>query len=202
MCCGGRVNTHAQDTGPVTATPGLMLDGRYRLDQVRADHQISAGCRSVLWRAIDDGLGRFVAVSLIVDADTGRRRRIVDAATRASTIADARFVRVYDVGELERATGPAVWVAYEWLDAPTLTAVVRDEPLAAPVATGLARQCAEALAAAGDAGGHHGRLHPDQIHLPPAGTVRISGLATTAAVHEVQADADSDVRGIGGILFA
>jgi hypothetical protein len=201
-CCGGRVDTHAQDTGPLTAGPGLTLDGRYRLDQVRADHQVSPGTRSVLWRAIDDALGRFVALQVVVDADARHRRRVIDAATRASAIADARFVRVYDVGEIVLTSGPAAWIAYEWLDAPTLTAVVRDEPLPAVVATDLARQCAEALAAAAEAGVHHGQLHPDQVHVPPAGTVRISGLATAAAVHGAPADAGADVRGVGGILFA
>ena len=196
------MDTHAQDTGPLTAGPGLLLDGRYRLDQVRADHQISPGTRSVLWRAIDDALGRFVAVQLVVTDDARHRRQVVDAATVASTVTDARFVRVYDVGEAELTAGPAVWVAYEWLDAPTLADVVRDEPLPALVATDLARQCADAVAVAADAGVHHGQLHPGQIHVPANGTARISGLATAAAVHGVTADEASDVRSLGGILFA
>src|SRR5207302_9864881 len=39
-------------------------------------------------------------------------------------------------------------------------------------------------------------------HLPRTGTVRISGLATAAALHEIPADAGTDVRGLGGVLFA
>jgi hypothetical protein len=196
------VDTPAQDAPPVTAAPGLVLDERYRLDQIRADHHPPTGPRSMLWRAIDDSLGRFVAVQIVTGADARRRRRIIKAATRASTVADARFVRVYDVGELELDGRPAVWIADEWVDGPTLTAIVRDEPLAAPLATELARQCAEALGAAADAGIHHGRLHPDQVLLPASGAVRISGLATAGAVHDTPADEDVDVRALGGILFA
>ena len=196
------MDTPAQDAVAVSAVPGLVLDDRYRLDQVRADHQPPTGPRSMLWRAIDDSLGRFVAVQVVTGGDARRRKRIVKAATRASSVADARFVRVYDVGDVELDGRAAVWIAHEWVDAPTLAAIVRDEPLSAPVATDLARQCAEAMAVAVAAGISHGRLHPDQIHVPATGTVRISGLATAAAVHDVTADEAADVRALGGVLFA
>jgi hypothetical protein len=196
------VDTPAQDAPPLTSAPGLLLDDRYRLDQVRTDHQVTPTLRSMVWRAIDESLGRFVAVHIVVAGDARRRKRIVRAATRASTIADARFVRIYDVGEVELDDRPAVWIAHEWVDAPTLAAVVRDEPLPPPVATDVGRQCAEALAVAAEAGVHHGRLHPDQVHVPPTGIVRISGLATAAAVHDVAAEEAGDVRALGGILFA
>ena len=196
------MDTPAQDAVPLTAAAGLMLDDRYRLDQVRGDHQLASGVRSMLWRAIDDSLGRFVAIQVVLGADAKRRRRIVKAATKASTIADARFVRVYDVGEVELEGRQAVWVATEWVDAPTLAAVVRDEPLPPPVATDVVRQCAEAVDVAFAAGISHGRLHPDQVHLPTSGTVRISGLGTAAAVHDATADEAGDVRAVGALLFA
>lgn len=196
------MDTPAQDAAPLTAAPGLVLDDRYRLDQVRADHQPPTGLRSMLWRAIDDSLGRFVAVQIVMGADARRRKRIIKAATRASAVADARFVRVYDVGEVELDGRQAVWIANEWVDAPTLAAIVRDEPLSPPVATDVGRQCAEALAAAANAGVFHGRLNPDQVHLPPSGAARISGLATAAVVHDIAADEAGDVRGLGAILFA
>ena len=196
------MDTPAQDAPALTAAPGLLLDERYRLDQVRADHRPTSGLRSMLWRAIDDALGRFVAVQIVTGADARRRKRIIKAATRASTVADARFVRVYDVGEVELDGRQAVWIAHEWVDAPTLAAVVRDEPLSPPVATDVGRQCAEALAVAAEATISHGRLHPDQVHLPQSGTVRISGLATAAVVHDVAADEPGDVRAVGGIVFA
>lgn len=196
------MDTPAQDAASLTAAPGLVLDGRYRLDQVRADHQPPTGMRSMLWRAIDDSLGRFVAVEIVSGGDMRRRRRVLKAATRASTVADARFVRVYDVGEIELDGRHCVWIAYEWVEAPTLAAIVRDEPLPGPVATDLIRQCAEAVQVAADAGVPHGRLHPDQVHLPATGAVRISGLATAAVVHDLTADEAGDVRALGGLLFA
>jgi hypothetical protein len=195
------VDTHAQGTGPAVAIAGLLLDGRYRLDQMRADHRLPQ-TRSVLWRAIDEALGRRVAIRLVVGADDVRRSAVIDAATRASTVADARFVRVYDVGDVELDDERAVWIASEWVEAPSLAAVVRDEPLAAPLATEVARQCAEALAAAADLGVAHGRLHPDQVHLPAAGTPRISDLAVGAAIHGVDGTAADDVRAVGAVLFA
>lgn len=195
------METPAQDA-PAAAVAGLLLDGRYRLDQVRADHHPSRRIRSTLWRATDESLGRYVAVRIVVGADARRRRRLVKAATRASTVADARFVRVYDVGEIELDGRAAVWVAKEWVDAPTLAAVVRDEPLPPPVATDVVRQCAEALAVAAEAGISHGRLHPDQVHVPASGTVRIGGLATSAVVHDIAPDGNADTVALGGLLFA
>ncbi|HET6816937.1 MAG TPA: hypothetical protein VFH66_06895 [Mycobacteriales bacterium] len=196
------MDTPAQDAAPLVAAPGLLLDDRYRLDQLRADHQPPGGLRSVLWRAVDDSLGRYVAVQIVSGSDARRRRRVVKAATRASTLPDARFVRVYDVGEIELDGRRSVWIAYEWVEAPTLAAVVRDEPLPPPVATDVVRQCAEAIQVAADAGISHGRLHPDQVHLPATGAIRISGLATAAIVHDVPADEAGDVRSLGGLLFA
>ena len=196
------MDTPAQDAAPLTAAPGLLLDDRYRLDQVRADHQPPGGLRSMLWRAIDDSLGRFVSVQIVSGGDARRRRRVIKAATKASTVADARFARVYDVGEIELDGRQSVWIANEWIDAPTLAAVVRDEPLPPPVATDVIRQCAEALQVAADAGLSHGRLHPDQVHVPATGAVRTSGLATAAVLHDSPGDEAGDVRSLGGLLFA
>ena len=35
------------------AGPGLAIDGRYELDQIRAEHRYADGVHAVLWRAQD-----------------------------------------------------------------------------------------------------------------------------------------------------
>ncbi len=193
------------------ATPGLVLDGRYRLEQVRAEHQLEAGARSVLWRAIDLPLDRRVAVRLLENLDDDTHESVVAAAARASRLTDGRFVRVLDVGMIDLATGPVTWIATEWVDAPSLAAVVRGEPLAPEAATEVVRQCAEALAGADAAGCHHGRLHPEQVLLPAGGLPRITGLEIAAALPPPPGDATAppsgdpaaaDAVGLGALLFA
>lgn len=192
----------ASDAAPVSLR-GLLLDDRYRLDQVRHEHTGAAGPRAVLWRAIDEPLGRRVAVLVVSRCEPAGRQRLLDAATRASRVGDGRCVRVLDVGEVDLADGPATWVATEWVDGPSLTAVLRGGPLRPPVATELVRQCAEALVSAERDGCRHGRLHPEQILLPGSGLPRITGLEVAAALHgESAPQPGDDVRGLGGLLFA
>jgi serine/threonine protein kinase len=183
------------------ATPGLVIDDRYQLDQVRAEHQPQPSLRTVLWRATDRSLDRPVAIRLINGLGKRSHKALVDAAARASQVSDARFVRVLDIGTLELGHATTSWLATEWVDAPTLSATVRGEPLAPEVATSVVRDCAEALAAAAESGCSHRRLHPDQILLPTAGVPRITGLETAAALHGPDGTTD-DLRGLGGLLFA
>lgn len=155
----------------------------------------------MLWRATDLSLERPVAIRLINGLRKRDHKALVDAAARASQVNDARFVRVLDIGTVELGKSATSWLATEWVDAPTLSATVRGEPLAPEVATSVARDCAEALAAAAQGGCTHRRLHPDQILLPAAGVPRITGLETAAALHGPDGEVD-DVRGLGGLLFA
>ena len=192
------------DDAPATG-PGLLVDGRYRLEQIRAEHRPQPDIHTVLWRAEDTALSRPVAILVVSGLNQRSHKAVSVAAAQASQVADARFVRVLDVGRLEaaggsrRASGPT-WIATEWVDAPSLAATVRGDPLHPAVATEIARQCAEALDTAARAGTQHGRLHPDQVLLPPGGVPRITGLGL-AAMLDGEEPTD-DVRALGGVLFA
>jgi hypothetical protein len=179
---------------------GVVLDDRYRLDQVRSERPLQPRGRAVLWRGFDVGLERHVAVLVIHGLTKDRRRRITATATRASQVTDARFARILDVGEGGRAPDAIVWVATEWVDGPSLAATVRGGPLSPAAATEIARQCAEALQLAERAGLRHGRLHPEQVLLPMGGVPRITGLGLAAAVHGDEPT--DDVVGLGALLFA
>jgi hypothetical protein len=188
-----------------TTERGVVLDDRYRLEHVRAQRELTADRLTTLWLATDVALDRRVAV-LVVSARTKRaRREVADAATRASRVTDGRCVRVLDIGEAEVGGETVTWVATEWVDAPSLAAVLRRAPMRPPVAVELVRQCAQALSLAEEHGARHGRLHPDEILLPAGGLVRITGLETAAArAGDAERDtgAHDDVRGLGALLFA
>jgi hypothetical protein len=190
----------AGDAPAPAAAPGLVLDERYHLDQIRAEQSPGGTTHAVLWRAMDASLDRRVAVLLVTGLNRTSRKRLVDAATAASQVGDARFARVLDVGTLVLAEGSTTWIATEWVEAPSLAAVVRGEPLRPSVATEVVRQCAEALAVAERDGLTHGRLHPDQVLLAPGALPRITGLGVAAALHGD--DGSDDVTGLGALLFA
>jgi putative peptidoglycan lipid II flippase len=187
------------------AGPGLLVDGRYRLDQVRAEHRPQPDVHAALWRAADIVLERPVAILLVTGLNQRGHTEVVAAAARASQVSDARFVRVLDVGRLDppsntRRQTRTTWIATEWVDAPSLAASVRGDPLHPAVATEVTRQCAEALEAAAAADCVHGRLHPGQVLLPEGGVPRITGLGLAAAI---EAEGETpDVAALGGVLFA
>lgn len=192
------MDAHAGDA--TAATRGHLLEGRYRLETLLGGREAATG-RVETWRAVDVTLDRTVAVTLLSTSDDAVRDRVLAAAADAGTVADGRFVRVLDAGVADFAV-PTVWVATEWVDGSTLTAVVaRGEALPPPIATEIVRQCAEALGAAASAGQPHGALTPDRVLLPAGGAPRITGLCVAAALGGDGTDAD-DSRRLGGLLFA
>lgn len=194
------MNQPAVASGP--SLRGVLLDGRYRLEQVRDGHDLADGRTVTLWRAVDIGLDRRVAVVVVTTRTKKARKALADAATRASRVSDGRCVRVLDVGDLDVDGQPGWWVASEWVEGPSLAALLRRGPLAPEVAVDVVRECAEALAAAARDGCHHGRLHPEEVLIAPGGLPRITGVQTAAALAEEPAEEADDVRGLGALLFA
>lgn len=174
---------------------GDLLDQRYRLD--RRCHV--AGDRE-LWRATDQVLDRPVAVHLLGARSRADAKLLAAAAGRAGGVPDAKWVRVFDVGTLPVGRKVIVWIVSEWVDGQPLTALLRREPLRAPVATFLVAACAQAVVAAQTAGARHGSLHPDEVLIPADGLPRLTGLE----IHRALADDEGydDVRGLGALLFA
>src|SRR3954451_20184669 len=188
----------------VLGTRGVLLDGRYRLEQVRAERELADDRRLVLWRATDTALERKVAALLVSGRTKKARKEVADAATRASRITDGRCVRVLDIGETDVDDETVTWVVSEGVEGPTLAAVVRRAPPRPPVAVELVRQCAEALVVAAEQGCSHGQLHPDEVLLPSGGLPRITGVELAAALPAPVGDEVTydDMRGLGALLFA
>jgi hypothetical protein len=183
---------------------GLLAD-RYRLD--RRSHTAASGL--ALWRATDEVLDRTVAVHLVAGLTKAQAAQITAAAARAGAVPDARWVRVLDVGSETVDRRQRVWVVSEWVDGGTLTALIRRDPLKPPVAAALITTCAQAVAAAQQAGARHGALHPDEVLLPADGEPRLTGLELHPTMRETLRPATGtapreydDTRGLGALLFA
>jgi len=200
--------------GPAAAAPPLpvqagdLLGGRYRLERLRAER---AACS--LWRALDEVLARSVAVKVV--PVSGRRaaggvqaEEIREAVSRAGRVTDPRLARVLDVDELEVGRGRYCYVVSEWLDLPSLGALVRAELLSAAQATDVAWQVADTLHQAIRAGACHGRLHPGNVLLHPGGAVKVTDLEVARVIAREDAEISpehrqaQDARAIGGLLYA
>ena len=177
-----------------TVAPGAVLAGRYRVEDLLVE---TVGARS--WLAVDEILARSVAVHVLPAVDR-RAWQLLEAARRSSTVPDGRFVRVLDAAE----ENGSVFVVREWVAGESLDAELAAGPLTPRRATWIARECAAAIAAAHEVGIPHLRLVPANVVLASTGGVKILGLATDAALHELTSldpPAD-DVRDIGRILYA
>lgn len=181
-----------------TVGPGTRLASRYRLE----DHVSETGATST-WRAVDEALGRDVTVRTL-PVDSPDAEPVTRAARAAAAVLDHRFLRVLDVD----ADQDHVYVVSEWSGGQTLEAALQSGPLAPRDAVRVVAQVAEALAAAGRQGLHHGCLRPDRVVLTEAGQVRLGGLLVDAAVAHCpgpesrEAAALADAHGCGRLLYA
>lgn len=182
--------------------PGEVLAGRYRLERMRA-----GGRGAQLWRATDEVLARTVAVRTIVLGRHGPTEDAIrSAVARAGAVAERRLVRVLDFDSHDTGRESYCFVVTEWLDSPALGSVLGDGPMPAEEAAELAWQVADALSAAARRGAAHGRLHPSNVFLTPAGEVRITdleiGRLLAGSRDDLPAVHEQDTRDIGALLYA
>ncbi|HEU0213367.1 MAG TPA: protein kinase family protein [Jiangellaceae bacterium] len=174
--------------------PGRLLAGRYRVEDLLDE---DAGVRS--WRAIDAVLSRPVFVQTLPAGDP-RAAHVIDAARAAAQVRDSRFLQVLDV-DVEDDTA---YVVREWMSGRDLTMLLAGGPLSPDQAGALAREVAEALAAAHRDGLTHLLLRPGSVLITSDGGVKVGGLATEAVVHgaAVTDPGVTDAAGVGRVLYA
>ncbi|WP_093719322.1 serine/threonine-protein kinase [Streptomyces sp. DI166] len=158
---------------------GRVLAGRYR---VRA--QLGRGGMGVVWRAVDEVLGREVAVKELrtyTDADgpelDGLRVRMQREARAAARVRHPGVVAVHDVAEVDGRP----LIVMELVDGPSLDDVLRERGTLDPQeAAGIGAKVMDALAAAHRAGVLHRDVKPGNILLDRSGRVVLTdfGIAT------------------------
>ena len=186
---------------PSSITPGTMLGGRYRLEDLLSEHQ---GAR--FWRATDTVLARSVAVHALASADP-RAAGVLDAARRSAQVTDPHFLRVLDCDDVDGLT----WVINEWGEGASLDIMLEHSTLPPTRAAWLTREVAEAIAAAHAQGLHHGRLNPESVLVTDSGSVKIIGFIVNAAfegptpahpAYGALGPREADVIDLAGVLYA
>lgn len=186
-----------------TVTAGLVLSGRYRLEA------LLAFSRNVMtWRAVDQVLSRPVLIHLL-EADDERLGWVLQAARRAATVADPRFLRVLDAQE---ASGQEQWsvVVCEFPAGDSLKTLLAAGPLTGQQAAFIMHEVAAALAPQHARGMFHLRLTPDAVVVTPNGNVKIAGFLIDAALRPEPGDDQLswaqqeaiDATALGHLLYA
>jgi pimeloyl-ACP methyl ester carboxylesterase len=140
--------------------------GRYRVTAHLGD-----GGTSVVYRAIDEELGREVALKLLHGRDTGadRRSRLGREARALAALSHPNIVAIHDVGDHDGTP----YLALELLEGETLRERLRRGPLDDAAALDLARQILAALVAAHDRGIVHRDLKPENLFLTAGGPLKV-----------------------------
>ncbi|MGW3138515.1 protein kinase domain-containing protein [Streptomyces sp. NPDC001139] len=158
---------------------GRLLAGRYRVLA-----QLGRGGMGVVWRAVDEVLGREVAVKELrtyTDADgpelADLRLRMQREARAAARVRHPGVVAVHDVAEVDGRP----LIVMELVDGPSLEQVLRERGFLDPAeAAGIGAQVMDALAAAHRAGVLHRDVKPGNILLERSGRVVLTDFGIAA----------------------
>ena len=163
--------------------PGTTLDGRYTTTR-----RIEQRHGAERWSADDTTLGRPVVVLCLPERDH-RASALLDAARRAAGLDTPTLQRVLDVG---REGGLAWVIEADGSHARSLTELVHEGGLPADEVRRIVGEVATALESARQRGLHHLDLRPDDVLRTVDGEVRLRGVATSAALAELD-DLESEV---------
>jgi eukaryotic-like serine/threonine-protein kinase len=154
-----------------TQPQAVLLDGRYRLDEL-----VGRVGGTTLWRATDQLLCRPVAVHLL-PAWGPVRPGLAEAVQACARVNDARLATVFDVDyDADRR-----YIVSEWVSDPNLEQLLRAGLPGPAIAMEIVADAAEALAVAHRAGRPHSRLTLRCLHWGSSG-LKITGLGIDAAL--------------------
>jgi serine/threonine protein kinase len=151
--------------GSATLVPKRRI-GAYELVE-----KLGAGGLGEVWKARDPRLNRIVALKFLTIARPGSTSAVdlLAEARAASALNHPNIVTIFEVGESDAGT----YLAMEFVDGQTLRCRLGRAPAPPSDAVEIARQIAEALAAAHRAGIVHRDLKPENIMLRVDGYVKL-----------------------------
>lgn len=147
---------------------GQVLDGRYKIEA-----QLGFGGMGKVYLATHEILGKKMAIKVLredIAASEEATTRFLTEAQAASAIGNPHIVDINDFGRLPDGS---TYYAMEYLEGRPLSKLARDgETISIPTMIHVARQIAEGLGAAHQAGIVHRDLKPENIFLVQRGSER------------------------------
>ncbi len=160
-----------------------VLAGRYRLKRL-----IAQGGMAEVWEAVDDVLGRSVAVKVLhvyLAADESFQERFRREAIAAARLTHPSVVATFDTG----ADAGITFIVMELVDAPTLRQVLNEGgPMSPGRVTHIGAQVADALQYAHKSGVVHRDIKPANILICGDGRVKVADFGIAKAVEASEPD--------------
>jgi hypothetical protein len=179
-CPGAREPTAYVDTEPAASNELDLAEG-LRLGHFEIIRRLGSGGMGVVYEAIDDRLGRAVALKLVRGDCEGGDARLLDEARAMARVRHAAVLTVFEAGELDGS----VYLAAELIRGTTLRQYVEQHRPAPAQIFALYRRAAEGLAAAHAHGIIHRDFKPDNVFVENGAETRVLvgdfGLATAMA---------------------
>ncbi|HEX6463378.1 MAG TPA: protein kinase, partial [Vicinamibacterales bacterium] len=176
----------------VLATPRSVPAhiGRFRIER-----ELGAGGMGIVYAAVDERLGRHVALKVLQPdiVDEERRKRLVWDARAASVLNHPNIVTVYETGDSDGVD----YVAMELVAGRTLAEALGSEPWPVSRVLAVATQIAAALEAAHAQRIVHRDLKPSNVILTSSGTAKLVdfGLAKSVGGLDGGAAAPTTIEG-------
>jgi TolB-like protein len=137
-----------------------------RIGRYRVVGRLGQGGMGVVYEALDESLGRRLAVKTIREPDEAARQRFRREARAAARVSHPNVCQLFEIGEDEDGR---LFLAMELLAGRTLAERLREGPLPVGEVVSLGREMLSALAALHEAGIVHRDLKPSNVFLTPHG---------------------------------
>jgi eukaryotic-like serine/threonine-protein kinase len=185
----------------VLAASDSYLAGRYRLRR-----WLAAGGMGQVWQAVDEVLGRPVAVKLLRDEyaqDPSFVRRLRAEARHGAAVTHPGIASVFDYGEVTRAAGaePTAFLVMELVDGEPLSSLLAQKGrLGLNRSLEIVGQAAVAVGAAHRVGLVHRDIKPANLLVCPDGTVKVTDFGVALVLGQGQRDQRELMLGTAGYL--
>ncbi len=166
----------------------MALSPGDRLGVYEVTAEIGAGGMGIVYRARDTKLGRDVALKVLPDLFADDPERLARFQREARVLASLNHPNIASIYGLEEADGVRALVL-ELVEGPTLAERIAQGALPVDEALPIARQIADALEAAHEAGVIHRDLKPANVKVKADGMVKVLDFGLAKAL---EGDAGSD----------
>ena len=173
-----------------------------RIGRYRVEGRLGSGAMGVVYAAVDERLGRKLAIKLLHESFAGDptgRARLLREAQAMARLRHENVVLIYDVGTHSPPHGVGdeqVFIAMELVEGRTLDRWLREAPAGSRWAPDdiLSRflQAGRALSAAHRAGVLHRDFKPENVLVDPTGRVRVLDFGLARALADADAEPDPD----------